>query len=352
MRKAKVRLCTYNVHCFLDEKSRPNEERIKKEMEALQPDILCLQESGTRHEVTRLAESIGMHPASIGEIKRWGISNSILTPLPVAEQRVVPLPYSRILAMATIRVPVTRKPEGAGAKGAKGEGKEERRKGGKVEGKEEKGKEEKGKEEKGKEEEGQEEEGQEEGIWLPVFCVHLDHEKEERRMEQLEEVLDFIQKGWPGPHVVAGDFNALRLADYTELSLANVAGMRKKNSRQEPRGHVVDRMDRAGYVDCQRVGLWQEGLREGLGKRLEKGLEKGRGKDATPFEWEGYQQSLEEGGLRREGKEIRTCWAGTRIDFVWLSRSLALSCSSVSVWRVLSDASDHFPVCCDIEWAV
>lgn len=147
---------------------------------------------------------------------------------------------------------------------------------------------------------------------LDVCCTHLDPSEESLRLQQLDK-LGLAMEQRAAAHLVMGDFNALRLADYSPAVLDSVRAMRARNGREEPLGEVVARMDAWGYLD---------GFRAARGGGLAEPLPEG---------------------------EIATCWAGTRIDYVWLSPALAEGCRVRRCWRVESDASDHLPVVLEIE---
>jgi exonuclease III len=46
-----------------------------------------------------------------------------------------------------------------------------------------------------------------------------------------------------------------------------------------------------------------------------------------------------------------TCWAGTRVDYVWLDRRLAARLRGADADVVQTDVSDHLPVVVDLQLA-
>ena len=69
----------------------------------------------------------------------------------------------------------------------------------------------------------------ENGTKLHVYNTHLDHEDEERRLEQLEKVFKFmslefdhLNKGKPFDLFFLGDFNALTFSDYDDVTLDKI----------------------------------------------------------------------------------------------------------------------------------
>lgn len=149
---------------------------------------------------------------------------------------------------------------------------------------------------------------------LDVCALHLDPHYEVTRLRQLARFSEAIARR-AAAHLVLGDFNALRLSDYPADALAAVVAARARHDREEPRGEVVAQMDALGYVDLVRLarapssGAYRDALR-------------------TPLP----------DGARA------TCWAKTRIDYVWASPDAMAQRSLVRAAIVESDASDHHPV--------
>jgi endonuclease/exonuclease/phosphatase family metal-dependent hydrolase len=155
---------------------------------------------------------------------------------------------------------------------------------------------------------------------IEVCCTHLDPDWESERLAQLADLKGAVDGSCDAAHVVVGDFNALRLSDYAPDRLAAVAAMRARGEREPPLGDAVRRMDAWGYLDC--VRLARAGSVEDYARELEAPL---------PL------------------ADVATCWAGTRIDFVWASPAFVARHFPRAWRRVASDASDHSPVVVDFD---
>ena len=149
---------------------------------------------------------------------------------------------------------------------------------------------------------------------IDVACTHLDASREPERIAQLDDLLGALASRAPA-HLIVGDFNALRLSDYRPEALRAVRAMRKLSAVEAPTGKLIARLDRAGYIDCYRFA------RAGSLAR--------------------YARQL---GSPLPDDQLPTCWAGTRIDFIWASRAALATLSPTRCWRIDSDASDHVPV--------
>ena len=143
-----------------------------------------------------------------------------------------------------------------------------------------------------------------------VVAVHLDHRRESVRCAQLRVLWDALAA--PGPHLLVGDLNAIDPLDLPLPRYREVAAMRARHGHEAPRDDVVRLLRAAGYVDTARIGAAPGPLPE----RLQ-----------------------------------RTCWAGTRVDHVWLDRALSPRITGSAIHIVDSDASDHEPVVVDLTLA-
>ena len=153
---------------------------------------------------------------------------------------------------------------------------------------------------------------------LDVCATHLDPLYEETRVGELERLLAALARR-DAAHVVMGDFNALRPSDYGPAALAAIAEKRARHDREEPRGEAVARMDTAGYVDLFRR--------------------------ARAVDDAGYAEALAR-PLPHEARS--TCWAGTRIDYVWGSAGLARRFRVRAAEVVETSATDHAAVVVDL----
>lgn len=142
-----------------------------------------------------------------------------------------------------------------------------------------------------------------------VVGVHLDYRREALRLEQLQLLL--AELAGLGPHVVAGDLNAMDLRDHPPDEQAAIIAHRARSGWEPAAEDVVRRLRGAGYVDTARFDVEVD----------------------APLPPE-----------RRS-----TCWVGTRIDHIWLDPRLARTARVVAVDVIDTDVSDHRPVMVDFE---
>lgn len=148
------------------------------------------------------------------------------------------------------------------------------------------------------------------GKVLTIYNVHLDHRKEETRMEQLKSLLDYTRTKNP-LHLLVGDFNALTRTDYSEEEWEELKESMPGKDRAGaigPQSQVTDHLRQLGYVDCFAPNTQQT------------------------F----WTRFLEQVVLR--------------IDYVWLSPCLGPASSSLLTLRqvVDSEVSDHLPLFVEI----
>jgi endonuclease/exonuclease/phosphatase family metal-dependent hydrolase len=156
------------------------------------------------------------------------------------------------------------------------------------------------------------------GQRFDVCSTHLAPQHESTRLGQLANLRRALERRAPA-HLVMGDFNALRLSDYAPAALDALRATRAAREREEPRGEVVEAMDGWGYLDAFRLA--RAGDRASYAAELARPLPDG---------------------------ELATCWAGTRIDYVWMSPALLDARRVRSATHVENDASDHLPVVVDL----
>lgn len=166
----------------------------------------------------------------------------------------------------------------------------------------------------------------EDGSLIPrrigVVCTHLDHAFENIRLAQLEKLLEHLKGLDLREYILAGDFNSVWQDDFTSTAWEKLARLRKNNSWEEPRNDVVQKL----LSDCGcRDSYWE--LQRFLAESTSSPSE------FLPSRW--------------TKKPEPTVWANTRIDFVFLSRELRMSVSSYT--RIVTYASDHFPVIAELE---
>ncbi len=145
---------------------------------------------------------------------------------------------------------------------------------------------------------------------LTVYVTHLDHTDEQARAVQLRVARTWLTRDRNRPHVVMGDFNAVSRWDWPEERLA---ALRDQPTRQggnlagDGKGpQVVEAMEKAGYVDLYR-------------------------RFGTP------------GAVTFPTDD----WP-IRIDYIFVSQSLALGVAGCAIWTQADGVSDHRPVLADI----
>jgi len=88
--------------------------------------------------------------------------------------------------------------------------------------------------------------------------THLDHQKEEARVEQLKEMLSLIDR--EKPHILMGDFNSLKKNDYTEEVWNVLTDIPKRNNWELPISDLTDSLERElGYTDTWAAFLQSRG---------------------------------------------------------------------------------------------
>ncbi|KAJ3330877.1 hypothetical protein HDU76_004643, partial [Blyttiomyces sp. JEL0837] len=180
-------------------------------------------------------------------------------------------------------------------------------------------------------------------------CTHLTHTIEGIRIRQTEQLITAVKeyerctqlqidamnaattaKGqephtYYGGVVLAGDFNSLRLSDYTPADMLDITNHRKSSGWELPQNSVSSMMDSAGFLDTYRLSLANR-------MRLR------------------YYQSLLAETCRQARGLSNTCWAGTRIDYVWLYNAAATARMwLINYQHVETNASDHYPVIADFQ---
>jgi len=151
------------------------------------------------------------------------------------------------------------------------------------------------------------------GVEVRVVCTHLDEGSEAVRVRQLQQLHRKLSS-FETPCLIGGDLNALRLSDYPQEALESIRDARARSSREAPSNDAVALLDGWGYRDAARLS------------------------DARA---EGYAVAL----ARPLAPSLRTtCWAGTRVDYVWLSQPLSDRVTDVEARVIDTDVSDHLPV--------
>lgn len=147
-------------------------------------------------------------------------------------------------------------------------------------------------------------------IDIDIVGLHLDHMREDDRVLQLAQLAEALV-GRPD-HILAGDFNAMRLADLDEEARARMQRARAQEGWEPGRDDVVRRLDAWGYVDAVRRALAPSdaAYREGLAHPIA---------DAHAV----------------------TSRVGTRIDYVYMAPSVAARACVSGARTVATDVSDH-----------
>ena len=146
-----------------------------------------------------------------------------------------------------------------------------------------------------------------EGGVLALAGTHLDVERERVRVGKLERALAAMsERRGDGLTLFAGDLNSLRLCDYDSATLDRIRNHRASGGVEPPMGDVTQLLVERGFVD-----LWR------------------RARAAHPPVACG---------------DLATCWAGTRIDYIWAEGSFDAHAHLVSCEHVRTRVSDHDPV--------
>jgi endonuclease/exonuclease/phosphatase family metal-dependent hydrolase len=254
-----LRLCTFNVHGFGDARGRTRLQETIALLSALACDVLVLNEVlAFDGALERLADALGMH-AAFGAAGYGG--NALLLREKPRGVEHVPL---------TVRGRELRTALCAELVGPAGP--------------------------------------------LVIAATHLDDRSEDARCAQLTVLRAHLSRA-STPHVIVGDFNAVRTADYAPARLLEIAQRRTENAREPPRDDVAFMMDGWGYLDATRLA--HAGDRARYAEILKAPLP--------------------------EALAV-TCWVGTRIDQVWLDAHAAAQLTCTSGRVVETDVSDHHPV--------
>ena len=149
-----------------------------------------------------------------------------------------------------------------------------------------------------------------------VFGTHLDVRHEHVRCRQLETLHQRMTSlAGDRPYLLIGDYNALRGDDYDDTDWQGIAESRACSGYEMPLHAAIDVMLARGYIDAAR--------------RTPHGLQP----------WQERQTKM--------WSRFATCWAGTRIDYVWMSPGWRWPTRS---YRVIDEyCSDHFPVLVEFE---
>ncbi|MGH2482179.1 MAG: endonuclease/exonuclease/phosphatase family protein [Ktedonobacteraceae bacterium] len=149
------------------------------------------------------------------------------------------------------------------------------------------------------------------GVPLALFATHLkagrDQKKEQRRVAEVQAILDILQTRSSQPHLLVGDFNALHPQDQPDATvyLATEPAEQGDDLHDTQRRRALLRLLSVGYVDCYRA--------------------------LHPAE-AGYTYKLPTPGLR--------------LDYIFASPDLAqrLAACDILTGGEAETASDHYPI--------
>lgn len=257
-----LRLCVWNVHSWRDRSGRTRVDDVIDVLRAADCDLVLLNEAPRGTVLSRVADTLAMNVAEAGAL--WA-GNAVLARVPFIAAHKVPLQsrFGELRSAVVIDVDV------GGAVGLPG------------------------------------------GAPLRVVCTHLDHQREQCRLEQLAAL-----QAWLGDSadLIGGDFNALRLADYPADERAHIERRRAAAQIEPAADDVVDRLEALGFVDAAR---------------------------ASP-EPDADDADGADGEL--PARLRTTCWAGTRVDYLWLGPRFARRVRVRRIEVLDVDVSDHRPV--------
>lgn len=92
----------------------------------------------------------------------------------------------------------------------------------------------------------------EDNLSFILTCVHLNHTSEETRLSELNEIItNLYDLRTQSMAVMAGDFNALTLEDYSSEELNHITQVRANNRWEKPKRALTDRMKQVGFTDSK-----------------------------------------------------------------------------------------------------
>ncbi|MFO0747122.1 MAG: endonuclease/exonuclease/phosphatase family protein [Myxococcota bacterium] len=251
-----LRLCTFNVHGWRDASQRVRSDDAIELLRAVDCDVVFLNEvASAEHILQRVADALGcavaFGPADHG-------FNAILSRLPLGDVEAVTLDAvaGRMRGALCARIRV----------------------------------------------------GDQD---LDLTCTHLDHRREDHRLLQLGQLLEHLAGRAPR-HLLGGDLNAMRCADYAPHELAALAAARRDNGWEPAREDAVRALDAAGYVDLVRLAAAGSPAR--------------------------YRAEL---GAPIAAQHRVTSRVDSRIDYLFASPALAPDVTVLDARTIRTDVSDH-----------
>lgn len=191
-----MRLCTLNVHDWVDGLGRGNCERIEALLSTLDCDVVALQEVSRSRHLEGVAEALKMH---VQRAPAWWADNALLTRARPRWSGAIELDAGpgelRSAAIAGMDTDF--------------------------------------------------------GV-VVVAATHLDHIAENRRVRQFELLEEALRVRGEAAFVL-GDFNALRRSDYEPARWDAIDRVRARNEWESPREDLMRAMDAQGWVDLVRL---------------------------------------------------------------------------------------------------
>eukprot|EP00011_Vannellida_sp_DIVA3-517-6-12_P013875 CAMPEP_0114614170 /NCGR_PEP_ID=MMETSP0168-20121206/5511_1 /TAXON_ID=95228 ORGANISM="Vannella sp., Strain DIVA3 517/6/12" /NCGR_SAMPLE_ID=MMETSP0168 /ASSEMBLY_ACC=CAM_ASM_000044 /LENGTH=335 /DNA_ID=CAMNT_0001825201 /DNA_START=64 /DNA_END=1068 /DNA_ORIENTATION=+ len=169
---------------------------------------------------------------------------------------------------------------------------------------------------------------EEPALTLDVHGTHLCHIDEDNRLLQFKAIqAKLASEEWRAPHVLAGDFNALLLSDYTKEALEEVEQVRAASHWEAPDERLLRKVlafydearTAAGPGENHRIPV--EAVRDSRGAQYHCGRQRlSIGGQRSHL----FDEMLSESESEEEDKEdaplLSTCRFGTRIDYILLSK--------------------------------
>ncbi|TRY75701.1 hypothetical protein TCAL_12123 [Tigriopus californicus] len=188
------KLATFNVHSFTDANGKPTFDKILQFVEDHGVDIICLQEAG-KVQTERLMDNL-KHFSANGLVasKRCSI---------VSKYKLEAVPRKYLGSRSSTRSVTARVL---------------------LEG----------------------------NLSFILTCVHLNHISEGTRLSELNEITTNLHDLYSqSMTVIAGDFNALTLEDYSSDELNHITQVRANNRWERPKRALTDRMKQLGFTDTK-----------------------------------------------------------------------------------------------------
>lgn len=80
-----------------------------------------------------------------------------------------------------------------------------------------------------------------------IFVTHLDHKIEPQRLKEWQKLQHVLPSD--KPHILLGDFNAIRRSDYTEEQWQNIINSRAESHWEAPQTEIIGKIIERNYSD-------------------------------------------------------------------------------------------------------